>query len=118
MTDILDRQHLALKDMPEMPIAVGTKYLGAPTIGIHFSPHCAGYLVVEAGPPTMRGKLVFGTVQRCFTAAAKVKARPKKIIVLTAERAFSAFLDNDPVFFRGQWLPIITHTTGFLCANR
>jgi hypothetical protein len=47
---ILYCKTLALKNMPQMCIALSAEYFDSPTIGVNLAPHCPRYFIVKAGP--------------------------------------------------------------------
>lgn len=98
MPGIFLSQTLTFENVTEVAVAIGTKNLNSPTIGISLPANGSRNLIVESWPATARVELVLRAVQRGFAAATDVGARGKMLVVLTSEGVLGAFVFNHPSF--------------------
>jgi hypothetical protein len=100
--------------MTQVAITLTAEDFDPVAIGVDFPTNRAGYFIVEGRPAAVGLKLVFRAIQRLITLATNVNAGIKVIVVFSGKRPFSAFLENDPRFFRRQWFSVICHQWSFL----
>ena len=102
MPSVLLGEVLAYKHMSEVSAAVCALNLCALAIRVRKAFDGAGDFVVEAWPPAIRLKLVFGAVKFCAAAFADVGAFFPERVILPSERHFGAFVHDNLFFFRSK----------------
>lgn len=120
MPRVLRRQLLAEEDVAEVSTAVVTDDFRAVAIDVSQAIHCAGNLIIEAGPTAMAVEFAVGEIQRCLALTADERARVFQIGVFADEGPFGPFVQDDVGFGSGQFIHVAARRNcwrGVICAD-
>jgi hypothetical protein len=107
VANILRCQAFTFEHMAKMAVAFRTQYLDTMTIGVDLPLNCTLNLIVKSRPAAIRMKFVFGAIQGCIALFADVMTTGFEVISQwTGKRHFGAFMKQNVLFFRGQFVVI------------